>query len=991
MASSSSSLSTSTYTSRPCKYHVFLSFRGKDTRNNFAGHLYSALKNKGIHTYMDDKTLARGDEIHPSLMEAIDKSQIAIVIFSENYAESKWCLNELEYIIKCKNTKGLIVMPIFYKVDLDDLKRQKRKYGEAFDNHKTVNKTKAELWRNALVDATRIAGWDSNVDVNKNESEFINKIVNEVSKRMHPLTPSANENLIGIGTRMQDFISKLQIGLGDVRMVGIWGVGGGGKTTLASSVYREISMEFDGCCIVENIREKSNKSGMESLQELILKNALKQNNVQVGSVVDGKQKICDGLSCIKVLIVLDDVDRIDQLKALAGSHKWFGDGSRIIITTRDQHVLNAHRVDLVHNISLLNDDEAINLFRKLSPQDYRPKKDYERLSEDVVSYAGGLPLALEILGHHLCDKDIDEWMSEVAQLKEIPNDDIVGKLKISYDGLTNGVKELFLDIACFFRWEKKDSVMEILDACGLHLVSGVKVLMHKALITISEDGTFDMHDLVQEMGHHIVRGKHPNNPETHSRVWKKEDILKICALDATTELDMIEAIYLERYTNPLPEHLPPIVANSKNLRWIKWKGDLSSPLLTNFPPRTLCYLSLSNSPQIQLWKGYKWLPNLKIIKLSYLDNLIMTPKFDGLPNLERFTISWCDCLEEIHPSIGGLERLVFLSIKFCVRLRMCPPITQLKKLRTLSLVGCNLGDEEIDCCVWDLPNLIELDLSQNEFSRLNFSRLLLPQLKGLDVSCCSELVELSELPSTIAVVTAYQCYSLESLGDISNCKWLWNVPLMYSGKNEVVGDILLDCMLQGNAIEGYFINIILTQQIPKRFVGRLFGGTTFTLRLPDDWYNDFCGFLICFVIDVTNILCPDFKIVIKQEVDEDSLFELCQESNKAVKSAYDYKINICIGYVSFASLGHTAFSNSLHTIISVSCNSMYLTSDQFSKVCVGVELIPRKSKGDEVQTPKVATDPSEFWNDGRQIFRIQDESKSPVEIIWRPDCVVGMK
>ncbi|KAI3516410.1 hypothetical protein L1887_15325 [Cichorium endivia] len=85
---------------------------------------------------MDDKTLPWGDEIHPSLMEAIDKSQIAIVIFSENYAESKWCLNELEYIIKCKNTKGLNVMPIFYKVDLFELKRQKGKYGEAFDNHK---------------------------------------------------------------------------------------------------------------------------------------------------------------------------------------------------------------------------------------------------------------------------------------------------------------------------------------------------------------------------------------------------------------------------------------------------------------------------------------------------------------------------------------------------------------------------------------------------------------------------------------------------------------------------------------------------------------------------------------------------------------------------------------------------------------------------------------------------------------------------------------
>ncbi|KAI3516488.1 hypothetical protein L1887_15405 [Cichorium endivia] len=614
MASSSSSLSAPAYTSRLCKYHVFLSFRGKDTRNNFAGHLYSALKNKGIHTYMDDKTLPRGDEIHPSLMEAIDKSQIAIVIFSENYAESKWCLNELEYIITCKNTKRLIVMPIFYKVDLFDLKRQKGKYGEAFDNHKKVNETKAELWRNAIVDATRIAGWDSNVDVNRNESEFINKIVNEVSRRKQPLTPSANPNLIGLGARMLDLISKLKIWSGGVRMIGIWGVGGGGKTTLAASVYREISMEFDGCCIVQNIREKSSKSGLEKLQKLILNSVLKQDKVYVGSVVDGEQMICDGLSCIKVLVVLDDVDHLDQLKALAGSHNWFGDGSRIIITTRDQHVLNAHRVDVVHHISLLNDDEAIKLFRKLSPHDYMPKEDYERLAKDVVSYAGGLPLALTILGHHLCDKDIDEWISELAQLKEIPNDDIVGKLKISYDGLTKEAKALFLDIACFFRWWKKDDAMEMLDACGFRSDRGVKLLIQKALISISEDGKFDMHDLVQEMGHHVARGEHPSNPERHSRVWKNEDILKICAMDATTELEMIEGIYLEHYADPLPEHLPPIVANTKKLRLLRWRGDLSSPLLTNFPPRTLCCLILEYSPQIQLWKGRKVILIVYLIK-----------------------------------------------------------------------------------------------------------------------------------------------------------------------------------------------------------------------------------------------------------------------------------------------------------------------------------------------------------------------------------------
>lgn len=92
----------------------------------------------------------------------------------------------------------------------------------------------------------------------------------------------------------------------------------------------------------------------------------------------------------------------------AGSHDWFGEGSRIIITTRDKHLLNAQKVKALHNISLLNDEEANRLFRKHAPQDHRPIEDYELLSKDVVSYAGGLPLALTVLGRFLCDKDINE-------------------------------------------------------------------------------------------------------------------------------------------------------------------------------------------------------------------------------------------------------------------------------------------------------------------------------------------------------------------------------------------------------------------------------------------------------------------------------------------------------------------------------------------------------------------------------------------------------
>ena len=99
------------------KYEVFLSFRGKDTRKSFTDHLFYALKKKGIFTFRDDEKLERGKSISKELLKAIEESRFAIVIFLENYASFKWCLDKLAHIVKCKNDIGLEVVPVFYHVN----------------------------------------------------------------------------------------------------------------------------------------------------------------------------------------------------------------------------------------------------------------------------------------------------------------------------------------------------------------------------------------------------------------------------------------------------------------------------------------------------------------------------------------------------------------------------------------------------------------------------------------------------------------------------------------------------------------------------------------------------------------------------------------------------------------------------------------------------------------------------------------------------------
>ena len=115
--------------------------------------------------------------------------------------------------------------------------------------------------------------------------------------------------LVGMETRISDVLSSLEIGTEDVRMIGIKGMGGGGKTTLARAVYDQISNHFEGKSFVENVREVSNPSlsGLKELQKRILEDVLDKKDITFSSVHDGKNMLKATMCCRKILVVLDDV------------------------------------------------------------------------------------------------------------------------------------------------------------------------------------------------------------------------------------------------------------------------------------------------------------------------------------------------------------------------------------------------------------------------------------------------------------------------------------------------------------------------------------------------------------------------------------------------------------------------------------------------------------------------------------------------------------
>ncbi|KAD2804081.1 hypothetical protein E3N88_37458 [Mikania micrantha] len=536
--------------------------------------------------------------------------------------------------------------------------------------------------------------------------------------------------------------------------------------------------------------------------------------------------------------------------------------------------------------------------------------------------------------------------------------------------------------------------MRVLDACSFHPGIGVTVLVKKSLIKVS-NGIIDMHDLIEEMAHSIVRGEHPYYPEKHSRIWQERDIVEFCAMGEKTlmENNHIEVLALPSYVSDpslprigaiklihhfgrsndflwnfaassLPSYvshprLPDVVANMKKLRWIYWEGYPSYSFPINFEPTKLGCLILIRGRQVQLWQGYKHLPNLKILDMRCSYFLTSTPDFSGLPCLERLILEDCINIVRIDPSIGYHERLVYVNMNGCLKLKMFPSIMRMEKLKTLDLSSCHIPSD-----MSGLLNLQVLYLCANKFSRLDSRLSRIPCLKLLNLSGCTKLVELPDLPLSIAILLAEHCDSLQRVGDLSGYKCLWKVSL-WRWKNKLIGgERLLRSMLQVNAFEDRFMSVQLpcapsetsTFSMTRRLI---------TLQLPHNWYNDFSGFLFC-VDDI--IWQGHCIIVIKQEMSMDSQpdHDQWEEFDKNTES-YEYKH---VGYVPFGSLRRTPCWNY------ASYTNVTFEIDTRDQANPKIGLVPRRS---------VIGDCSEFWDEGNAFEKtfeiINDPKSSNVQIL----------
>ncbi|XP_039167471.1 disease resistance protein RPV1-like [Eucalyptus grandis] len=609
-----------------------------------------------------------------------------------------------------------------------------------------------------------IKGWE--VKKYKGYVDVIKLVVEEVMKKLKIKHRSVTENLVGIDDRVMAVNELLDVDSGGVRLIGIYGMGGIGKTTLAKS---------------------SSTNGLIELQKKLLSEiGHPERERSIDEIDYGTKRIEEALNKKKVLIVLDDVANNKQVKTLVGRSTLYP-GSRILITTRNKDVFRISRPNyhiLEYEMEVMSSDYALELFSRHAFNKDSPSDDFKELSREVVSATGRLPLAIEVIGSFLFERRQQIWNEILDKLSKAPHEDVFGKLKISYDALTFEQQQIFLDIACFFIGEHMMYAIYMWKDCDFFPDIGLDVLVSMSLVKIVKNA-FWMHNQLRDLGREIVRQENPVNPVERSRIWIDKEVL-----DAIRTKEMKKNVQaLDLYLGDKPkvaikseeigkfEHLRYLklvsgtfsgnLANSlTNLSWIVWRN----PPRMFFKPANLCLknvvvLEYSNDACIgnsKLQSLIKMAGKLKVLSLTRCRNINKMPDFSGCPNLERLIIESCHNLRKIGGSIGKLESLIDLKIRHCHSLEDLPKeIENLLNLKHFSVEDC--PRTRFPDFVWKLKSLRELHFDDRLDSwGLPSSELPSPDirlnswelpssiiLQNLEVLRISRLGLIGQLPSAI--------------------------------------------------------------------------------------------------------------------------------------------------------------------------------------------------------------------------------------------------
>ncbi|KFK22467.1 hypothetical protein AALP_AAs64007U000100 [Arabis alpina] len=480
------------------------------------------------------------------------------------YTESDWCLDELVKIMECVDLGELVVIPIFYKMETDDVRNQTGVFGDNFWELGRHHTEKIDKWKKALNRVPEKMGYVLN-ETSK-ESDFIINIVREVMKQRTSFTadqgseilienpgagdeetaeseaPDSAPSLFGIETRIRHFKEMFDSACDRTLTIGIVGMPGIGKTTLTEKLYERFERKFVRKAFLPNVR----KLWLDP--NILTRELLREEDVIQKVPYMSPESLKAHLLSKKCLIVLDNVSHKKQIEDLLGESDWIKKGSLIIITTSDKSVIEG-RVDETYEVLRLSGRDSLQCFSYYAcgGNICNLKGNFMNLSKEFVDYAKGNPLVLKILGGELKGRNKTYWEETLRKLAQSPNKRMQGVLQLSYDELGLHQKDVFLDVACFFRSGDEYYVRSLVESCDnehTDAVSEIKDLASKFLINIS-GGRVEMHDLLYTFGKEL-------GSQGSCRVWNHEEVDG--ALKKTAGAESVRGIFLDM--SELKDELP---------------------------------------------------------------------------------------------------------------------------------------------------------------------------------------------------------------------------------------------------------------------------------------------------------------------------------------------------------------------------------------------------------------------------------------------------
>ncbi|KAL5825165.1 hypothetical protein ACOSQ3_021228 [Xanthoceras sorbifolium] len=511
----------------------------------------------------------------------------------------------------------------------------------------------------------------------------------EVSYRTIPeqtcLQPSqGHEDFASRKSILKDIIAVLRNP--GANMVGIYGMGGVGKTTLVKEVAAQAKQDklFDKIVFVE----VSVSPDIKNIQGVIA-DYLGLHFIE--ETISGRaSRLCVQLKKQKILLILDNIwGRID-LEAIGIPFGNDSKGLKLLLTTRSSHVLT-NEMDSQCNfyVEALNEADAWSLFKSIAGT-CTEQPHLKFVAPEVVKECGGMPIAIVTIARALKNKEECEWRKVLRELKnpswerfEGITKEVYSSIQLSYNYLdTAELKEIFLlcsrmgrtydaSIRDLFRYgwglglfERFNTIEEAL--CNVYaLVNTLKATSllldapnkteESAIYGIPDSEKFAMHDVVCVVARSIAsrdQNVFTVIDDVIPRSWAKEDTLRNCT-----------SITLHNI-NELPKDLVFVCPQLKFL-YVKLK-DSFTRIPDNFFTRML---------------------GLQSLHLIEMDLRPVPTSLSCLVNLQTLCLDHCKLGDMVV--IGKLEKLEIVSFRHSQIKKLSEQMHRLTRLRLFDLSNCS--------------------------------------------------------------------------------------------------------------------------------------------------------------------------------------------------------------------------------------------------------------------------------------------------------------